>query len=67
MMMLELLIPRVPRLIKLRTKVVRAKAERPRGAGFANLRPSTPLYRPGWNSPPKAGKNVFQYTEFKIR
>lgn len=45
---------RAPKLIKLRTNVVRAKAERPRGAGFANFLLETPLYIPGWNSPPKA-------------
>ena len=38
---------RAPTLIKLRTKVVRAKALRPKGAGLANLRPVTGLYRPG--------------------
>ncbi|QSS50718.1 hypothetical protein I7I53_11513 [Histoplasma capsulatum var. duboisii H88] len=48
--------PRVCMLIRLRTKVVRAKADRPSGAGLANLRCSTGRYRPGWNSPPKAGR-----------
>ena len=38
--------------------MVRAKAERPRGAGLANFRPVVGLYRPGWNSPPKAGKRT---------
>ena len=47
--------PRVPMLMRLRTKVVRAKALRPSGAGLANLRSATDLKVPGWNSPPKAG------------
>ena len=46
---------RVSMLIKPKTNVVNAKALRPRGAGFANLRSLTGLYRPGWNSPPNAG------------
>ena len=47
--------PRVPILIKPNTKVVKAKAHRPRGAGLANLRSLTAAYVPGWNSPPNAG------------
>ena len=48
--------PRVPMLIKPKTKVVKAKALKPNGAGLAIPRSLTCLYRPGWNSPPKAGR-----------
>jgi len=41
-------------LMRERTKVVRAKAPRPRGAGLANLRwPATSAWRPGLRSPKK--------------
>lgn len=40
------------------TKVVKAKAHNPKGAGLANFLCSVGLYRPGWNSPPKAGRRA---------
>lgn len=48
---------RVPRLIRDRTKVVRAKPARPNGAGLPNLKGGG-LYSPGWYAPPKAGRRM---------
>jgi len=40
--------------VKLKTKVVRAKAHNPSGAGLPNFR-KLGLYGPGWKAPPNAG------------
>lgn len=52
--MLGSLTPRVFILINERMNVVRAKADRPRGAGLA-IPFLGGAYKPGWNAPPKAG------------